>query len=775
LAARIIAFALGGLFCHQLSQLPDPLYTGLAPLLLLPLFLGVRSLGLPAAFVVGVAWTALAAHQGLASRLPPGLQGVDLTVSGQVIQVPLHDGNRIRFLLALDRVQGSTEAWSWSGCRIRLTWYRAPAETMLRANERWRMTVRLKVPRGSRNMAGFDWEHRALREGICATGYVRASPAAMRQEAGGFGLHRLRQRLVTRIDAHLAGLPAAGLVRALGVGLRDQIDAKQRWLMQSTGTAHLMAISGLHVGLAAGAGLALATFVVRLWPGGLLLAPRSHWGALGALLAAAGYAALAGFSIPTQRALFMLMAYLAAALCRRRCGRGTPLALALAALLLMDPLAVFDPATWLSFAAVAGLMWALAPAPRTSRRRSLRWLTDITRLQVAACAVIAPVTVLFFSYQPLAAPLANLLAVPVTGFVVVPAILAGLLLDQLSVDFGGELLRFAAHVLGTLLEILQRLSALDALLMPVATPSPFAFLCALVGAALVVSVVSPWVRLLGLAWFAPLLVPTDAAPAPGSLQLRVLDVGQGLASVVRTRTRVLVFDAGPSWGRSGDAGAGIVAPTLRSAGVGRVDTLIVSHHHADHAGGAPGLDRSMVLERVIGDSGRIERTGSPCVRGMAWHWDGYEFRILHPREPAVRGNDASCVLQVRGAAGSLLLPADVERDGEAALLRAFGTTLASTVLVIPHHGSRTSSTTPFLDAVAPALAINSSGHRNRFRLPALEVIGRYRRRGASVLDTACHGEIIVDLSPGLPPAVRTWHGGQLRFWHSRDRAPHCEP
>ena len=770
-----MAFALGALLCHQLIQLPDPLFSGLSPLLLPALAAG-RRLAIPVAFVLGIAWTAAVAHHALSGRLPPALQGADLTVTGTVVGVPRNDARRLRFAMALESADGAAEqGWRWPGCRLRLTWYDPPPDGLPRAGERWRATVRLRQIRGLRNPGGYDAEHRAMRESVCATGYLRSQPPPARLSPPTPGLDRVRAFLAGRVDHHIRDLPAWGVVRALAVGLRDRIRAEHSWLLQTTGTAHLMAISGLHIGLVAGLGLLCAGFTVRYVPGALRLLPAAHWGALAGLGCAAVYAALAGFSVPTQRALYMLAAFVLAVLARRRCGRASGLALALALVLIIDPMAVQDVGTWLSFAAVAGLLWALPASGGAGARRPQAVVQTALRTQVAACLVLAPLAVMCFSYQSLAAPLANLLAVPVTGLVAVPLILLGLAADTVAPAFGGAVLRAGAHVMGVLLEALERIPGHHTVLVPAASPSPLVVAGALAGTALLLSPLHTRMRLLGLLWVVPLAMPTSAAPDPGVLVVQVVDVGQGLATVVRTARHVLVFDAGPRWGGGHDAGSHVLAPVLRREGIASVDLLIVSHLHADHAGGAAGLDRVMSLSRVLGDRAGLARRVVPCRHGQAWTWDGYRFRILHPAGAEAPGNNASCVLHVSGPGGSVLLPGDVEAAAEARLASLESETLAATVLVVPHHGSRTSSTTAFLDAVSPALAINSSGHRNRFRFPAREVTARYRARGIELRDTACDGQLRVVLAPAAAVTVSSWREKHLRFWHSRDLGGHCEP
>ena len=773
MASRTIAFALGALLCHQFGTLPDPLYSGLFPLLL-PVLLAARAVAVPAAFAIGIAWSAAHGHAGLASRLPADLQGMELQIRGHVTDVPQQQPRRIRFRLRLDEVRPAG-AWNWRACNSDLSWYDPPAGTRLRPGDAWAGTVRLRQPRGLRNPGGFHTEHLALREAVCAHGYVRSAQASSQRSAAAFGIDALRARIAGRIDARLADLPARGVVKALAVGLRGDVTPEQSWLLQITGTAHLMAISGLHVGLVAGLGLLAGRGLARIVPGALRLAPSAHWGALAGLLAAASYAALAGFSVPTQRALIMLAVLLSASLARRRWHRGSALCVALAVVLVAQPLAVFDAGTWLSFVAVAGLLWAVWPDPPSARARMRRVLAQVWRVQIAACLVLLPLALLCFGYQSLVSPLANLLAVPVTGLLAVPMILAGIVTEAAGVDPGAVLLRAGAHTMGVLLEALQRLPGHDRVLVSAAPPTALALAAGFIGIGVALLPVCWRLRAVGLIWLAPLLLPHDSRPPPGALSVRVLDVGQGLAVVVRTHGHVLVFDTGPAWSGGFDAGARIVAPALRRDGVTRIDRLIVSHAHADHAGGTRGLLRSIPVDSVLGAVDPADPPATACRRGQSWAWDGYSFRILHPPDARSDGNDASCVLHVTGPGGSVLLPADVEAGTESILVREAGQGIAADVLLVPHHGSRTSSSEALLAAVRPSVAVNSSGHRNRFRQPAAEVLARYRRHGVALHDTACSGQVLILLAPAAPPAVHTWRDRELRFWHSRDSGAHCDP
>lgn len=819
MAARTLAFTLGALFTHELITLPDPLYLGLAPLLLPVAWRGGRC-AVGAAFLLGIVWTALHGQMALDRRLPAHAQGADVVIDGRVIAVTQASERRVRFSLRPEHITavplsaGRLGNWSWHSCQISVSWYRPGAESRPRAGERWRMALRLRQPRGLRNVSGFDSEHRALRDRRCATAYVRNGNVPMRLAGSHWSLNRLREHIASRLNAQLRDSPVTGVIIALAVGIREHISVSQRWVLQLTGTAHLMAISGLHIGLVAALGMVLGGTLARAAPRLLLIVPASCWGAALALVLAMGYAALAGFSVPTQRALLMLGVFLTATVLSRRIARHHGLAMALLVVLLIDPLAAYDAGTWLSFVAVAGLMWAVGPQPATgsasgsprellgeSRRESSRggapvvpssndWLRQIVlrmrlavRVQFAATVVVLPLALACFGFQSWLSPLANLLAIPITGLLVVPLTLSAVLLEPIVPAVAEQLVRLAATLMQGVFVVLDWLAAIDLVFMPANAPSIGALLAALIGVAVLLSPMALRVRLIGLFWLAPLVVPPSSAPPPSGLDLHVLDVGQGLAVLLRTHSHALLFDAGPAWSNGNDAGASVVVPKLRSLGIARLERVLISHRHLDHAGGLTGVLRSTPNAQILGDHGFRHLRSQPCAAGQRWRWDGYDFAILHPANDSKNGhgrwrksqlgNDSSCVLRVSGPGGSVLLPADIEAPAEAALVRAAGTALASDIMLVPHHGSKTSSTLAFLQVARPRLAINSSGHRNRFSLPAAPVTERYRDLEIPFVDTACVGAIDLALRASQAPRLRYWAQSHRRFWHSRDSGGHC--
>lgn len=765
-----IALLLGVWLLQQLPALPPPaLYLPLLPGLLLLFALHGRKrqlLGLLLCIGLGAGYAQLHAAHILATHLPPAMEGEDLVVEGTIDSLPQRSGRRTRFEFKLERLQGC------DACRlpmrVRLSWYgRHPR---LAVGERWRLQVRLKRPHGMLNPGAFDYEGWLFRQRLRATGYVRqVGPNARLAPAGyRYPVQQVRQWLDGAIDRALGDSPRRGLLTALAIGERRGISDAQWAVLTATGTNHLMAISGLHIGIIAGLVFLL---VRRLWAlslrlGHALAADRAA--AIAALLAAGLYATLAGFAIPTQRALVMVAVTMGAVLLQRHVQPSRVLALALLLVLLLDPLAVLAPGFWLSFAAVAVILYGMG-GRLAGRGLWWRW----GRVQWLVAVGLTPLLWLLFQQASLSAPLANLVAVPWMSLAVVPLTLLGTLTLSLSPGLGSTLLQLADSLLAPLWQGLAWLAegvppAWGALAPPAWTLVP-----ALVGVGLLLAPRGVPARWLGAFWLAPLLLVRPAAPGPGELWLSVLDVGQGLAVVARTREHTLVYDTGPRLGSRLDGAKVALIPFLRQQGIRYIDTLIVSHGDSDHSGGA----RSLAAALPIGRSLTVEPERlsglevGPCIQGQGWQWDGIGFELLHPPPAHYQGerrghNDASCVLRINTPAGAVLLAGDIEAAGERALLRAGTQRLAARLLLAPHHGSKTSSTEPFISAVDPEYVVFSVGYRNRYRFPHPQVVARYAKLGTERLQTARLGAITFYFGPG----GLTWDNYRRRaprYWHWR--------
>ncbi len=773
-----IAFLLGSCLLYSLARLP-PLW--LPWLLALPLLPGLfwlhlssrlpglaRPTSLLLAILCGFGWSLWYADDLLGQQLPSALEGEDIVLQGRVVSIPVGRGQHLAFDLVVERLddpqlQRLLERGEFPA-RIRLNWYEPfPA---LVAGERWQLQVRLKRPHGMNNPGGGDYEGRLFAVGVRARGYVRRHEAN-RRIGPAAGLDRMRQQLRDRLFAELEGEPLAGLLVALAVGERSGISQQQWRVFTATGTNHLMAISGLHIGLVAGL---VYWLVLRLWariPALVLRLAAPRAAAVAALCAAAGYAALAGFAIPTQRALVMVSVAMGALLLDRTVQPSRLLALALLIVLLIDPLAVHSAGFWLSFAAVAIIVYGSSGrlSATSGTRRALLGLVHVQLLVVIG---LSPLLLGLFSTVSLSAPLANLLAVPWMSLVVVPLTLLAVLLMLLGLPGSGPLLALAATATEWLWQLLEVLAGW--------WPNPpwsvpgWVLLFA-IPAVLWLLAPRGWpLRWLGLLCLLPLLTWRAPIPAHGEAWFTLLDVGQGLAAVVRTREHTLVFDTGPRYPSGFNTGDAVLLPFLRHVGVSRVDRLIVSHGDNDHIGGAEALMQGIVVGEVLSSVPEAFEGGlaRPCLTGEQWLWDGVSFAILHPPDlSGDRENDASCVLRIEAGGQVLLLTGDIEVAAETQLLREHGGELRADVMVAPHHGSRTSSSAAFVRAVAPVVVFYPVGYRNRWDFPRPEVLARYLAAGARGYDTASYGALTVRLGQREGLVVESWRQQHERYWQGR--------
>lgn len=747
---------LGNVAVHSLPALPGPQWLVPAAMLAV-LAMSVRALRLVAIAATAFAYTACTAGHRLDDRLAPEHSGGDFSVTGWVDAFPDRGPVRTTFSLRVERADAGVPE------RLRLAWY--DARERIEPAQRFELTVRLRAPRGLLNPGGFDYERWLLLEGYGATGYVRrgrrvpADSATLPQR-----WLALRAELARRIGASGLERDAAALVTALTLGERSSFDDAHWRVLRRTGTTHLVAISGMHIGLLA---LGVFWFVRRscLWLPGAIAARDLGIAALASGAVAAVYAALAGFALPTQRALLMLAVALWVVTSRRKVARFDGFAIALVLVLAFDPLASLTASFWLSFGAVA-LLLALAgvQVPRFTRARSARarGLGGYARLQWCLSLGLVPLVVVHFGELSFSAPFVNLAAIPWFSVVLVPAGLLALAGHAFgwSLPLFDALLGRAADLTWTVLEhIADRPWA--AMSLPEAST-----LAALTGAAAVVCGL-PWHALPGrrLAWLglAPLLVATRSGPAPGHLHMTVLDVGHGLAVLVETAGHRLLYDAGPV-SRSGfDAGAELLVPVLARRPDAGLDLLIVGHGHSDHAGGAPAVLDAYPGAHVLRGPDVDALEGEVCRAGQRWDWDGVEFAILHPPPGfAPRGNDSSCVLRVSTPRHRVLLTGDIERRAEAGLPAA---ELEADVVVVPHHGSATSSTAPFAAAVAPELAIVSAGFDNRWGFPRPEVRSRWASVGADMVVTGESGAVEVRLGEGALE-LSTERAVRRRYWRA---------
>ncbi|MBD2836590.1 DNA internalization-related competence protein ComEC/Rec2 [Pseudomonas sp. JM0905a] len=722
MVSGLAAFAVGLLLLRWIPILP-PVWWLYLQLILGLLLLGSRAwrAGL---FLLGLGWACLSAQWALDDRLERRLDGQVRWLEGRVVGLPSSADGVVRF--ELEDVHALRAHLPQ---RLRLSWHDGPP---VLAGERWRLAVRLKRPRGLVNPATFDFEAWLLARRIGATGSVKAGERLLPASGPVAWRDQLRQRLL-RVDAWDRAGGLAALVLGDGSGLQDR-----DWrLLQDTGTTHLMVISGQHITLFAGVLYGLVALLARLglWPRRL---PWLPWACAMAFIGGLGYGILAGFDVPVRRACVMLAVVLLWRLRFRHLGFLTPLLAALCVVLVAEPLVVLQPGFWLSFGAVALLVLAFA-----GRLGAWRWWMTWWRAQWVMGLGLAPLLLALALPISVSGPLANLVAVPWISLVVLPPALLGTAV--LGIPWLGEALLWLA---GGALELLFQMLAWTSTQLPAWIPVQLPVWAWLLGALGVLLLIAPAgvpLRALGLALLMPALFPPQQRLGPGQAEVRVLDVGQGLSVLVRTREHALLYDAGPRRGDF-DIGDRVVVPTLRGLGVSRLDLMLISHADSDHAGGALAVRRGLTVGPVL--SGEPERLApdleaEPCAAGAAWSWDGVDFLVWQP-PPGGDSNDSSCVLAVEAAGERILLSGDLGVRGEAAWI-ASGQPLAARWLVAGHHGSRTSSSTAFLRAVKPERVLISRGHLNAYGHPHPLVASRIRALPADIHDTAEQGHLLLRL------------------------------
>jgi competence protein ComEC len=731
-----------------------------------------RAAVLPAAFLFGVAWAAGYGLQRLADQLPEASEGRDMQVSGVVDSLPQAFEHGWRFDFRIE--QASLPAPQ----RVSLAWYRPSREQddpqegaipAVHAGERWDLRIRLKRPHGNLNPAGFDYEGWLFEQGIRATGYVR--PGAGNQRRDAFVatprtlVERWRETVRARFQQALGEAPYGGILIALALGDQRAIDSSQWQVFSRTGLTHLMSISGLHITMVAGLAYALANLLWRRSDRLALRLPAQQAGVAGGLVAAWGYCLLAGFAVPAQRTLYMLCTLALALWLRRNVPARVALSLALALVLLLDPWAVLAAGFWLSFGAVALLFYV-----GTGRLDPGHWLAQWGRAQWAMSLGMLPLLLALFQQCSLVAPLANAVAIPLVSFVITPLVLAATLP-------GFEFLLAPAHGLtAPLMALVEWLGAVPWAVWQQHAPPAWATALALLGTLWLLLPRGFPARWLGLVLYLPLFFVPPPRPAAGEWRLVVLDVGQGLAAHVQTRDHDLIFDTGPAFSPDANSGNRILVPYLRAAGVRALDGLIISHQDKDHSGGAESLIDAVPTGWLLSSLDvAVEPAQAPsrthCRDGQHWEWDGVRFEMLHPvtaayADPTPKTNDMSCVLRVSSPRGTALLGADIEAKSEAALLARHGNTLKADVLLVPHHGSRTSSTAAFVQAVGARYAVFPVGYRNRFGHPKDEVVERYRASGATLLRTDREGAVSVSFA-GEGIGVREERAVRRRYWQEK--------
>jgi competence protein ComEC len=749
--AAAVALLAGAVSVQTLSALPSFSITAALALAGIALTLLRRRWRWIGFIALGAAWTIWRAGLALSARLPVALEGEDIVVAGTVLGLPRAQDEATRFDLFVYTAERDGEPVPVSGT-LRLHWYASEKTVVpdIAPCSTWRLHLRLKRPRGLIDPGGFDFERYALAEGITATGYVREDEINQATGVRRLCVEGLRQRLSQGIADTLGEGPQSDVLRALAFGDQQAMDEGEWDVARATGIPHLIAISGLHIALFAGFGVLLVRLFWKIAPRLTLRWPAPLIEALASIVSGLAYAAISGLGLPTRRALVMIGMLLAANLVRRARAPVHGLAFAVIVLLVFDPLCVLSAGFWLSFVGVAWLMFCLG-----GRGELRSWWREMGSAQWAASLGLLPLTIWFFGQSSMIGPVANLIAVPAICFFILPVTVCGALLQVAVPVIGVPLLKAAGMAMQALWWLLERLAGWPGALWYFLEPAAWAFALAMLGATWLLMPRGLPARGLGLVLFLPLLIPNRHELAEGEFEASMLDVGQGLSVVVRTRDHALVYDAGARFPSGFDLGDVAVVPALRAVGITSIDKLIISHGDNDHAGGAAAVLAAFPQAQVSsGEPDRLTIPASQCLAGEAWNWNGVAFRIVHPHEPlSAKDNDRCCVLEVRTGDSALLLTGDITSSVEGEVIAALGAVAGHTLLQVAHHGSKTSSSDAFIGALKPELALVSSGYRNRFNHPNPAIVARYRAAGVPMLNTTESGFVDARFTAQAAPVL----------------------
>lgn len=810
--AVMLGFVVGVAILQQQAGLLSPLVLAIITSVVVGIsfslyrFTSKNYLRLPARMLLatacGFVWASAFAHFYLRESLPVEWENKDVVLVGTVDSLPFHFEQGQRFNFAVEQIHADgldlTSRANWPS-KVALSWYGAMHSadaipvTNVQPGERWQLRVRMKRPHGNANPYGFDYEVWLLEQGLRATGTVRSDKdetedTYYNKRLDGFVwswsnlVERSRASLRERIHAALPQHAYAGVLVALVVGDQREIPQSDWTVFNRVGIGHLISISGLHITMIAGL---LAGLVFYLWRNSFFMGtslplrlPAQKAAAVAGALMAFVYVALAGFGLPAQRTMIMLTVVAMAVWTGRTSGLFSVLSLALAVVVLFDPWAVMFPGFWLSFSAVAIIVFASGGqfTPRQDEKLKARMLDGLRSASLTQYAVtigLIPLTMLLFGQISLISPIANAVAIPLFSFVVTPlALLGSIAPAPLSI----YLLKLAHLFVELLAQAMAYFSGLPMAVWNAPLPDFALFLLAMLGMLWLLAPKAWPMRWLGLICCLPLVFQRPQHPDDGDLQITALDVGQGMALLLETRHHRLLYDTGPGLGFESDSGSRVILPYLHARGINELDTMVVSHNDNDHSGGAVTILKHLPVRTVSSSLNLASpivvaaKKHQRCEAGQQWVWDGVSFEMLQPGSASYEStkwkpNARSCVLKVSTRRFSVLLAGDIEAIQEDELVNSIPQKLKADILLAPHHGSGTSSTAAFLKTVQPSIALFQVGYLNRYHHPKPEVFQRYADFGIKRLRTDETGAISIQFGASLTTSA--FRQENARYWFGR--------
>lgn len=739
-----IAFLIGDLYIQTLSKLPSYFMLVMMGIISFMIAISLRKLiryyYLPLVFVLGMLWSTWYAHSILSWILPHEWEGKPIWIKGYIASLPVKTLFGSQFEFSLVEIKNQQNTFNGENTKIRLFWQnnRGP----VRAGGQYELLVRLKRIHVTQNPGAFDFEAWALQKGMRATGYVvtHKNNKFLTQRWYHYPILQLRQHLQDKIEAQLPHSQTAPWLMALMVGERKGISQEDWQVLRNTGTNHLMAIGGLHIGILAGFIYYLVSWCWRRVPWLVLRLPVKQASMMIALLIAMVYSTLAGFSIPTQRASLMFVIVMLAMQIKRKINTWHAWSLAMSLVILFNPLTILTESFWLSFGALALIIYGMS-----GRLAAFDGWFKFGRMQWVIGLGLIPFTLVLFQECSLITFFANSVAVPWMEFLILPFCFLSILFIGVSPSITHALLCLADKSLTLLWFLLSSLAHFHGLTFQWAMPNVIIFFLMLFSLLLLLAPSGFKGRWLGCIGLLPLLFYKPVKPLLGDFWVTVLDVGQGLSVIVQTKQHLLIYDAGPKYANF-NAGDSIIVPYLRTLSVSRIDKLVISHGDNDHTGGIKPIVTAYPVKQVMTNNPAaltpLLSNAAPCLAGQTWTWDQVEFTFLHPTENnEYQGNNSSCVLRIDNGQHRLLLSGDIERKGEEDLLKRLPEELATYILIAPHHGSKTSGLSAFIAKVHPHIVVYSTGYRNRYHFPHAMIVSAYQKIQAIQLDTMETGAI----------------------------------
>lgn len=657
-------------------------------------------------------------------------------VDGTVDSIPIKKFHGIQFQFQTRKINNQSIK-----TKLLIAWYSHSEQ--LQIGQRWKLTVKLKPPIGMHNPGGFDYVQFLQSEGITATGSVdKRGDNQLISINHHFSLMQIREKIHDDIRKAVPDPTLSAFISALCVGLRDGLTESDWQVFQKTGTNHLVAIAGLHIGFV----VAMIYFLARkcwcCFPTLILKMPATPAAELISLIVALGYSALSGFAVPAQRAAIMLFCFLISNIMCRQLTLWRRWCIAFSMIMIINPYDLVDASFWLSFTSIAMLIWVMQ-----GRLSVSKGVKSWAKMQGTILIGLLPLMFLFFQQASLIAFFTNMIAIPWVGFIMLPIVLMGCIFDLVHITFiSQQLFYLSGKLLLPLWKFLSWSAHFSFASWHHAMANLFILMLCVIGALFLLSprkMPAKWVGCFGLL---PLFFYVPPHPKQNDFWLTVIDVGQGLSVLIQTAHHVMLYDAGSHMLGGFDVGESVVAPYLRLRGITTIDRVEISHGDNDHSGGAAAIVNDFKVKSFFTSAPILisQFDGQYCDAGQDWQWDGVQFATLSPKQNIpYEDNNSSCVIKISTANKQVLLTGDIQKETEDNLVQAYGNQLRSTILVVPHHGSRTSSSDEFLQAVMPRFAIISSGKYNRYHLPVQSVVDRYHARHIVVYNTADSGAVMM--------------------------------